>query len=283
LVDTVSFTTIWKDIAGLEQVKQSLQEAAILPLLRPDLLQGLRKPQNCLLYGPPGTGKTMLVRATAHEANCHLFVCTAATLTSKWMGEAEKTVKCLFELSRHVAPSIIFIDEVDALLSLRKSDEHEASRRLKTQVMVQMDGIVENNNSQKNVLILACTNCPWDIDSAVLRRFPRRIYVPLPDAASRLSLFENLLKKTGKHSLKRSQAAKLVDQMAGLSCSDITGIASEASFGPLRSLGGLDAIKTAHVKDVRPVSFGDFESALSRATKSVSEEHLARYSSWQKQ
>ena len=195
------------------------------------------------------------------------------------MGEAEKLVKALFQVAKEVAPSLIFLDEVDALLSSRKSDgEHEASRRLKTEFMVQMEGIGSGEN---RVLVLACTNCPWDVDSAVLRRFPRRIFVPLPDAAARDALLKNLLAKAGKHSIKKkAQRAELVRRLEGFSCSDITAIASEASFGPIRSLGGLAAVKGAKEKDVRPVNDGDFEEAIRKATKSVSETHLRKFETW---
>jgi SpoVK/Ycf46/Vps4 family AAA+-type ATPase len=273
--DSVQRTT-WDDICGLENVKQSLQESAILPLMRPDLFNGLRKAQNILLWGPPGTGKTMLVSAAAQESNCPLFVVTAGTLTSKWMGDSEKLVRALFETARNCAPSIIFIDEVDSLLSSRKSEgEHEASRRLKTEIMIQIE-------QSSQVLVLACTNCPWDIDSAVLRRFPRRIHVPLPDAPARKGLLENLLKKA-KHSLTKSQIKSLVSRTQGYSCSDLSAIASEASFGPLRSIGSLQAIQKVRATDVRAISLEDFEMALERASKSVSPAQLRHYEEWQQQ
>jgi SpoVK/Ycf46/Vps4 family AAA+-type ATPase len=278
--------TTWGDISGLESVKQALQESAILPLMRPDLFSGLRRPKNILLFGPPGTGKTMLVRAVAQESGSTLFCVTAATATSKWMGEAEKLVRALFTVARQMAPSLIFVDEVDSLLSARKSDgEHEASRRLKTEFMVQMDGIanVEVDERSSSMLVLACTNCPWDVDSAVLRRFPRRLFVPLPDEAARRGLLSSLLKKAGKHSLKAGQIGALARRLDGFSCSDVSAIASEASFGPLRSLGGLDAIRKVSAKDIRPICISDFETAIAQATKSVTPAQLERFDEWKRE
>lgn len=225
----------------------------------------------------------MLVRAVANESGCALFVCSASSLTSKWMGDSEKLVKNLFQIAREMAPSIIFIDEMDSLLSTRKSDgEHEASRRLKTEFMIQLDGIKAMNNDQ-HVLVLACTNCPWDVDSAVLRRFPRRLLVPLPDSEARRGLLSHLLKKAGKHSISSRQLNDLVKRTDGFSCSDLTAIASEASFGPLRSLGDMKAIRKAREQDVRPIDFKDFERAIGLATKSVSPEQLRRYQEWKEQ
>jgi ATP-dependent 26S proteasome regulatory subunit len=276
----------WDDIAGLENVKQALQEAAILPLIRPDLFTGLRKPRNILLYGPPGTGKTLLVKAVANESHSNLLIVTSSALTSKWMGEAEKLVRSLFEVAHAMSPSMVFIDEMDALLSSRKSDgEHEASRRLKTEFMVQIDGIVKQQHEATtgNVLLLACTNCPWDVDSAVLRRFPRRIYVPLPDADARKALLQNLLShQMGKHSINTRQLSSIVRRTEGFSCSDITAMASEAAFGPIRSLSA-NALRSAKKDDMRPVDMSDFDQAIQNVSKSVSHEQLQKYSEWNKQ
>jgi fidgetin-like protein 1 len=283
--------TTWSDIAGLDHVKQSLQETAILPLIRPDLFTGLRRPQNILLYGPPGTGKTILVRAVAVESGSCLFCCTASSLTSKWMGESEKLVKALFQVAAQAAPSLIFLDEVDALLSSRKSSsdggggEHEASRRLKTEFMIQMEGIASTSNSNAashHVLVLACTNCPWDVDSAVLRRFPRRIHVPLPDAAALTGMLQHLLEKAGKQSVTTRQLSTLVNRLQGFSCSDISAIASEAAFGPIRELD-VQSVRAIHVSKLRPISMQDFEMAMKNATKTVTEAQLRRYQDWQQE
>jgi spastin len=275
--------TTWNDIAGLERAKQSLQEAAILPLLRPDLFRGLRKPQNILLYGPPGTGKTMLVKAVAHESKCLLFSCSASTLTSKWHGEGEKLVRTLFKVARDAAPSLIFVDEMDSLLSSRNDNEHEASRRFKTEFMVQMDGMSSQQDVDSNLLVLGCTNCPWNVDDAILRRFPRRIYIPLPDVEARTVLLHNLLSKAGKHSLTKRQVSQLAQKLDGFSCSDVSSVASEASFGPLRSLGGVRAIQSVREDEIRPINVKDFEAALTMSTRSVSSAILHRYSQWERQ
>ena len=277
----------WDDIAGLETAKQTLQENAILPLVRPDLFTGLRRPRNILLYGPPGTGKTLLVKAVAKESNCILFICTASTLTSKWHGEGEKLLRTLFQVARTAAPSIIFVDEMDALLSSRRSEgEHEASRRFKTEFMTQVDGIVQDghgtkaNEEGKHLLLIACTNCPWDIDPAVMRRFPRRIYIPLPDSRARKELLKGLLWKAGKHDLSSADLKSIVKRLSGFSGSDIASVASEASFGPIRSLGGIEAIRGAAASEIRPISMDDFNNAVAQATKSVGRKQLQQYDDW---
>ena len=274
--------TTWNDIAGLARAKQSLQESAILPLLRPDLFSGLRKPQNILLYGPPGTGKTLLVKAVAHESQCLLFNCSASTLTSKWHGEGEKLVRTLFKVAADVAPSLIFIDEMDSLLSSRNDSEHEASRRFKTEFMVQMDGLTGNSAAAPNLLVVGCTNCPWNVDDAILRRFPRRILIPLPDLEARTVLLQKLLEKAGKHSITKTQMAQLARMLEGCSGSDISAIASEASFGPIRSLSPSKLQNVRH-DELRPICMQDFETAIAQSTKSVSQALLKRYKEWEQQ
>lgn len=185
----------WDDIAGLEGAKKALKEAVVYPFLRPDLFSGLREPaRGMLLFGPPGTGKTMLARAVATESKSTFFSVSASSLTSKWHGESEKLVRALFGLAKALAPSIIFVDEIDSLLSARSSgSEHEASRRSKTEFLVQWSDLQraaagreqtireKKEGDASRVLVLAATNMPWDIDEAARRRFVRRQYIPLPE------------------------------------------------------------------------------------------------------
>jgi len=271
----------WGDIAGLKRAKSSLQEAIILPMLRPDLYTGLRSPpKGILLYGPPGTGKTLLAKAAASESQTQFFSCSTSSLTSKWHGESEKILKTLFILAAQVSPSIIFFDEIDAILSTRKSDEHEASRRFKTEFMIRVDGVVKEK-SHNPILVLGCTNCPWDLDEAVLRRFQRRIYVPLPDAVARKVLIQHLLSEN-KHNISKNQTDKIVKMTQGYSCSDLKSIGEEAAFGPLRELGGVDAIRgIRNANDLRPISFSDFEEAIRNNSPSVSNAMLKKYQDWE--
>lgn len=201
----------WSDVAGLDPAKKALKEAVVYPFLRPDLFMGLREPaRGMLLFGPPGTGKTMLARAVATESKSTFFAISASSLTSKWHGESEKLVRALFAIAKRLAPSIIFVDEIDSLLGSRGGSggsEHEASRRSKTEFLIQWSDLQkaaagskdkeskagEASGDPTRVLVLAATNMPWDIDEAARRRFVRRQYIPLPEAQTREAQIRTLL------------------------------------------------------------------------------------------
>ncbi|KAJ5779569.1 hypothetical protein N7457_007289 [Penicillium paradoxum] len=281
----------WDDIAGLEGAKKALKEAVVYPFLRPDLFSGLREPaRGMLLFGPPGTGKTMLARAVATESKSTFFSVSASSLTSKWHGESEKLVRALFGLAKALAPSIIFVDEIDSLLSARSSgSEHEASRRSKTEFLVQWSDLQraaagrEQTSREKKegdasrVLVLAATNMPWDIDEAARRRFVRRQYIPLPEHHVREQQLRRLISHQ-HHQLSDADIEVLVRVTEGFSGSDITALAKDAAMGPLRNLG--EALLHTPMDQIRAIIFQDFEASLSSIRPSVSPDGLRKYEDW---
>lgn len=224
----------WDDVAGLENAKESLKEAVILPIRFPHLFTGKRKPwKGILLYGPPGTGKSYLAKAVATEANNSTFFSVSSSdLLSKWLGESEKLVRNLFELARTHKPSIIFIDEVDSLCSARSDNESESARRVKTEFLVQMQGVSSDND---NVLVLGATNIPWCLDSAIRRRFEKRIYIPLPDAGARQNMFKLHLGTT-PHLLTAQDFFELGRRSEGYSGADISIVVRDALMSPIRRI-----------------------------------------------
>uniref|UniRef100_A0A669QVP3 vesicle-fusing ATPase n=3 Tax=Phasianinae TaxID=9072 RepID=A0A669QVP3_PHACC len=224
----------WSDVAGLEGAKEALKEAVILPIKFPHLFTGKRTPwRGILLFGPPGTGKSYLAKAVATEANNSTFFSVSSSdLMSKWLGESEKLVKNLFELARQHKPSIIFIDEVDSLCGSRNENESEAARRIKTEFLVQMQGV---GNSSDGILVLGATNIPWVLDSAIRRRFEKRIYIPLPEEAARAQMFKLHLGNT-PHSLTDADIHELARKTDGYSGADISIIVRDALMQPVRKV-----------------------------------------------
>ncbi|KAJ3048271.1 Vacuolar protein sorting-associated protein 4 [Rhizophlyctis rosea] len=223
----------WEDIAGLEGAKESLKEAVILPIKFPHLFTGKRTPwKGILLYGPPGTGKSYLAKAVATEANSTFFSVSSSDLVSKWMGESERLVKQLFTLARENRPAIIFIDEVDSLCGQRGEGESEASRRIKTEFLVQMQGV---GNDMQGVLVLGATNIPWQLDPAIRRRFEKRIYIPLPDPNARARMFGLNVGSTPCR-LAQHDYKELATRTEGFSGSDIAVLVRDALMEPVRKV-----------------------------------------------
>jgi SpoVK/Ycf46/Vps4 family AAA+-type ATPase len=269
--------TKWDDVAGLAEAKRSVQEAAIFPMIYPELFTDLREPpRGVLFFGPPGTGKTMIAKALATEAKCTFFNITAASLTSKWVGEGEKLTRALFAVARVKAPSIVFIDEIDSLLTRRSDQDFEASRRVKTEFLLQFDGVASGN---ERLLVLGATNRPQDLDEAARRRFTRRIYIPLPDADTRRALL-NLMLKKAPHTVSGAQMEMIVQQTDGYSCADITSLCKDAAMVPIRSLS-LSGSSERPV--VRPIDFDDFEKALKAVRPSVSPDSIRQYLDWDRE
>lgn len=265
------------DIAGQEVAKQALREMVILPTVRPELFTGLRTPpKGLLLFGPPGNGKTMLAKAVACESNSTFLNISAASLTSKYVGEGEKLVRALFAVARELQPTIIFIDEVDSLLNERKENEHEASRRLKTEFLVEFDGL--RSGGDERILVMGATNRPQELDDAALRRFTKRVYVMLPSKETRVKLLEKLLAKQ-ENSLSKADIRHLSKLTEGYSGSDLTALAKDAALGPIRELKP-EEVKSVDPREMRNVSMADFTESLKRIRKSVASQSLTFYNQW---
>lgn len=273
----------WDDIAGLEHAKKCVTEMVIWPLLRPDIFKGCRSPgRGLLLFGPPGTGKTMIGKAIAGEAKATFFYISASSLTSKWIGEGEKLVRALFGVASCRQPAVIFVDEIDSLLSQRKSEgEHESSRRLKTQFLIEMEGF---DSGSEQILLIGATNRPQELDEAARRRLTKRLYIPLPSSEARAWIIRNLLEKDGLFKLSEEDIDTICKLTEGYSGSDMKNLVKDASMGPLREAlrQGIEITKLKK-EDMRPVTLQDFESALQEVRPSVSLNELGTYDEWNKQ
>uniref|UniRef100_A0A8C0BDD7 microtubule-severing ATPase n=1 Tax=Buteo japonicus TaxID=224669 RepID=A0A8C0BDD7_9AVES len=251
------------DIAGQELAKQALQEIVILPSLRPELFTGLRAPaRGLLLFGPPGNGKTMLAKAVAAESNATFFNISAASLTSKYVSN-------IF---------LCFLDEVDSLLCERREGEHDASRRLKTEFLIEFDGV--QSSGEDRILVMGATNRPQELDDAVLRRFTKRVYVSLPNEETRLILLKNLLSKQGSP-LTQKELAQLARMTDGYSGSDLTALAKDAALGPIRELKP-EQVKNMSASEMRNIKLSDFTESLKKIKRSLSPQTLEAYIRWNK-
>jgi len=236
----------WDDVAGLSCAKDTPKGAVSLPVKFPQLFTGKRKPwSGILLYGPPGTGKSYLAKAVATQSNSTFFSVSSSDLVSKWMGESERLVKQLFAMAREARPSIIFIDEVDSLCGTRGEGESEASRRIKTEFLVQMNGV--HNDHETEVLVLGATNIPWALDSAIKRRFEKRVYIPLPELDARRRMFELNIGST-PCTLTPRDIRTLAAQTEGYSGADVAVVVREALMQPVRRV-----MNATHFKQVREV------------------------------
>ncbi|XP_064653296.1 katanin p60 ATPase-containing subunit A-like 2 isoform X4 [Lineus longissimus] len=283
----------WEDIIGLDNAKRLVKEAVVYPIKYPQLFKGILSPwKGLLLYGPPGTGKTLLAKAVATECNTTFFNISASSIVSKWRGDSEKLVRVLFELARFHAPSTIFIDELESIMSQRGSagagGEHEGSRRMKTELLVQMDGLSKTDDL---VFLLAASNLPWELDHAMLRRLEKRIIVDLPTPEARKSMFKFYLPpvvvpKDGGLSLKAEiDYDHVADATEGYTGSDIKLVCKEAAMRPVRKI--FDALENHHTNEeicveLSPIKTIDIELALQH-TKPSAQRLSAKYTAWQKE
>ncbi|XP_016464729.1 uncharacterized protein LOC107787644 isoform X1 [Nicotiana tabacum] len=275
----------FNDIGALETVKDTLKELVMLPLQRPELFcKGqLTKPcKGILLFGPPGTGKTMLAKAVATEAGANFINISMSSITSKWFGEGEKYVKAVFTLASKIAPSVVFVDEVDSMLGRRENPgEHEAMRKMKNEFMVNWDGL--RTKDKERVLVLAATNRPFDLDEAVIRRLPRRLMVNVPDAPNRKKILRVILAK--EELVPNVDVEAIANMTEGYSGSDLKNLCVTAAHCPIREILEKEKKEKASAvaenkpspalhssADIRPLNMDDFKYAHEQVCASVSPE-----------
>ena len=268
----------FSDIIGMQEMKKILYEIIIVPAIRPDFFTGIRKPQRgILLFGPPGTGKTLIAKAIASECNSTFFNISASSLTSKWVGESEKTVKSLFKLAYQKAPSIIFIDEIDSILSKRSENENEATKRLKTEFLIQFDGLGSNNNAK--LLVIAATNRPMDLDEALLRRLPKRVYCGPLDVNGRFDFIKKVINRV-ETNLKDKDIMEIAKMTNGYSNSDLKELCKEAAFQPVRELTMEQILK---IKKFRPLVKNDLVKAVKKIRGTMSDKIINELIKWNEQ
>lgn len=265
----------FEDIADLKDAKQAITEAIIYPIKRPDLFP-LGWPRGILLFGPPGCGKTMLAAAVANEINGYFIYADAASIMSKWLGEAEKNVSRIFKFAREKneegSPVIIFIDEIDALLGTF-SGEIGGEVRVRNQFLKEMDGL-QDKDKKLHIYVIGATNKPWQLDEAFIRRFNKRIFIPLPDREAREQLFKLYTKNL---SLSADvDIAKLVDLTDGYTASDIRDVIQAAHLKVIREFFE----KSQGIGEPRSISMEDFLEILKIRKPSVDPLYVKRYEAW---
>ncbi|KAF7284377.1 uncharacterized protein LOC143200955 [Rhynchophorus ferrugineus] len=298
------------DIAGLKDLKKILYTVVILPKQQPQLFYNRVPGNSILLYGPPGTGKTKLVHGIAAESGSILYCISLSDILSALVGETEKNIHEIFtQLKKSDSRCILFIDEIDGICRKRGNSEHDHSRRLKTEIMKQMNQIETCNN----IVVIAATNCPWDLDNAVLRRFKKQIYTPLPDEEERVDLF-HLLTRNENVFDSVDEIQKLSEMSDGLSGSDISNLVQDALDMPLNELhetkiwkkcedgfyepyqGDILEVDSANYEDIwiselkdlppmsvraRNVTMADFCEAIKQVQVTVTPEDIKKYEDFQ--
>ncbi|MDQ3839838.1 MAG: AAA family ATPase [Thermoproteota archaeon] len=272
----------WDNVIGLEDAKRAIRESIVYPTRRPDLFP-LGWPRGMLLYGPPGCGKTLLAAAAASEIEGYFMNVDASSMMSKWLGEAEKNVSKLFGMARKLyetekVPVLLFIDEIDSLLGARNS-EVGGEVRVKNQFLTEMDGI--NGKTKESLLyVIGATNKPWTLEAGFLRRFQKRIYVTLPDMASRTNLFSQYTRPLKKDRIfKCDELAKATE---GYSASDIKDICQAAQLKVVDELfvsgRALEATSSP-----RPITMSDLKEIFKVRKPSISVEIIRAYMRWSEQ
>ncbi|MDR2708121.1 MAG: AAA family ATPase [Nitrososphaerota archaeon] len=268
----------WDQVVGLDTAKKAVKEAIVYPVQRPDLYP-LGWPRGILLFGPPGCGKTLLAAAVATEIDANFYSIDAASIMSKWLGEAEQNVAKLFGAARKVAnegkAAIVFVDELDSLMGTH-SNEVGGEIRVKNQFLKEMDGITDKGKNL-HIYVIGATNKPWDLDWAFIRRFQKRILVPLPDSATRLNMLKHYSSNlTINPSVDLPELARLAEGFSGSDIRDVCQSAQLSLIGEFFESGKA----TDKEAKPRPLTMADFRQILEERKPSVSLDMLSQYKRW---
>ena len=273
----------WDDIGGLEEVKRLMMETIVISALqKPKSIQPWK---GVLLFGPPGTGKTLLAAASAGSLDATFFNVKASSVTSKYFGESSKIITALYEVARELSPSIVFIDEIDALTTKRSDGVSEASRRMLSTLLTELDGF-QDKGKDLLVLTLSATNTPWDLDEAVLSRFPRRIYIPLPDKEATKEIIKINTKGIELKADLDEIAERCVDNL--YSGRDLKNLCQEAIWNMIRDVNKdlyelaklpYNELRKKKLK-TRPLANDDFEEAFKKIKSPLTKRDIEKYEKW---
>ncbi|MHA2432960.1 MAG: AAA family ATPase [Candidatus Thorarchaeota archaeon] len=272
-------STKMSEVAGLEAAKQAIHDAIVAPMKHPELFKPkARQPwRGILFYGPAGCGKTLIAKAVAAEVNATFFNVSAGNIVSKWLGESEKLVMTLFQLARKSQPAIIFMDELDSVGVSRSGDDVGGERRLKTQLLTELQGLA--SNAEDRITVIGATNLPWELDFALRSRFEKKIHVPLPDKTARKHIFQIHMEDIDV--APEVDYEELADLSEGYRGRDLSVVCRETAMEPIRDLqhtGRMD--DDEEILEIRSVSRLDFLQAIENIKPATSPEDVKRYIDW---
>ncbi|XP_028292914.1 fidgetin isoform X2 [Gouania willdenowi] len=271
-------TLDWSDIAGLDMAKAAIKEEVLWPILRPDMFSGLATlPRSLLLFGPQGTGRTLLARCMASQLGAAFLRLSGSALVTKWLGEGEKIIQASFLVARCRQPSVVFIGEVDLLLSVQLSDKSPVNH-LKSELLIQLDSIL--TSAEDHVLVVCSTSKPEEIPESLRRYFTKRLLIPLPDGTARHQIISQRLSQHN-YCLSDKEMSLLVQRTEGFSGLDVVQLCQEAVVGPLHGMPGPD-LSSIHPSQMRPVSYQDFDNVFCKFQPSISQKELDMYTEWNK-
>ena len=276
----------WDQIGGLEDTKNAIKSAYALALAKKPMGVQVSSWRNLLLYGPPGTGKTLLAAATAGNLEATFFNVKVSSLLSKYFGESTKLISALYSVARRLSPAVIFLDEFESLTPSRGSGESGSERRIVSTLFAELDGL-QGKDDDSFVMTICATNLPWLLDLAILSRFQRRIYVPLPDPAAREAILKIQLTRKGHHSQVSFQ--ELVERTDGFAGREMEQVGQIAINNMIRRTNpdllkvvdhGLEKLSAYELR-IEPLTNDDFESAFSQIKPLADSKVLRRYEVWQ--